>query len=287
MKTYENLQDTLAYYSVVCNEPYYVSSSVPIFEYPDTPFRMDYYTFCICTAGEIDLEIDNKGYTIGVDTFFVSAPSTVVRFRRTSKDFVMKLLFFEKTFLLKNISNPFIVEKMSLFRMRTYSIEKVDPGAAVTLLRLLDYLKEKSKSHGRFNEEIVRTIVFNILLETAEIIANFPHHQKSDKKDLFLRFNHLVQENFLQQKSIQYYAERLYISNKYLVEVVRKSSGKTPHEIIDESLLKEAYVLLGRPEVTISEIAYKLGFSSVSAFGRFFKRYASVAPSEYRLREFI
>lgn len=288
MKTYENLQDTLAFYNVECNEPYYVSSGLPVFSYPATPFRMDYYTFCICTCGEIGIKIENEEYNIGVDRFLVSAPSTVVRFTRVSDDFTMKLLFFEKNFLLKNISNPFILEKMSLFGTGTYSIEQAGPQQALRLSELLNYLKEKANTQSRFRDELARTIIFNILLEVAEIL-NVSHmrQQDPDRKDLFLKFRKLVQKNFLEHKEIHFYADKLFISSKYLVEVIKKACGKTPHEIVDEALLKEAYVLLGKPEMTISEIAYTLGFSSVSAFGRFFKRYGFVSPSGYRRREDI
>jgi hypothetical protein len=56
--------------------------------------------------------------------FLVAAPSTIVKFLKTSQDFMMKLLFFDKNFLIKNISNPFIIEKMNLFSQGSYSIVK-------------------------------------------------------------------------------------------------------------------------------------------------------------------
>jgi AraC-like DNA-binding protein len=69
--------------------------------------------------------------------------------------------------------------------------------------------------------------------------------------------------------------------------VVKKASGKTPHQVIDEILLKEAYIMLGNSAVTISEIAFELQFNSASAFGRFFKKHTSCSPSEYRNKENI
>ena len=68
---------------------------------------------------------------------------------------------------------------------------------------------------------------------------------------------------------------------------IKKASGKTPHEVIDETLLKEAYVMLGNPDITISEIAFDLQFNSASAFGRFFKKHTALSPSEYRNKENI
>lgn len=290
MVTYENLHDTLSFYSIDCHQSYYISSGKPIFDFPKSPFRMDYYALCICTAGEINIEIDRHQYHINADSFLIAAPSTIVKFLNTSDDFMMKLLFFDKNFLIKNISNPFIIEKMDLFSKGSYNIVKTTEKNSKLLQSLLDYLKKKSRKQGKFTDEIVRTIIFNLLLETAEIIErkNQTCSEKEDgKKDLYLKFTKLIRDNIRQYRTVQFYADQLCISNKYLIEIIKKTSGKTPHEVIDEALLKEAYVMLGNPELTISEIAFELQFNSASAFGRFFKKHTSISPSEYRISENI
>ncbi|MET3036234.1 AraC family transcriptional regulator [Chryseobacterium sp. NRRL B-14859] len=290
MVTYESLHDTLSFYSIDCRQSYYISSGKPIFNFPKEPFRMDYYALCICTAGEINIEIDNQKYNVDTHSFLIAAPSTIVKFLKTSEDFMMKLLFFDKTFLIKNISNPFIIEKMNLFSEGSYSIVKTTEKNALLLQNLLDYLKKKSRKQGKFTEEIIRTIIFNLLLETAEIIENEEQTEpgkEEGKKDLFLKFSQLVRENIRLHRSVQFYAEKLYVSNKYLIEIIKKASGKTPHQVIDEMLLKEAYAMLGNPDVTISEIAFELQFNSASAFGRFFKKHTLLSPSEYRIKENI
>jgi AraC family 4-hydroxyphenylacetate 3-monooxygenase operon regulatory protein len=290
MVTYENLHDTLSFYSIDCRQSYYISSGKPIFEFPKAPFRMDYYALCICTAGEINIEIDRQKYKVDAHSFLMAAPSTIVKFVKTSEDFMMKLLFFDKNFLIKNISNPFIIEKMNLFSKGSYNIVKTSPKNSSLLQNLLDYLDKKSKKQGKFTEEIIRTIIFNLLLETAEIMEqeNSANPGKEEgKKDLYLRFNKLIRENINRERTVQFYADQLHISNKYLIEIIKKASGKTPHEVIDEALLKEAYVMLGNPDITISEIAFELQFNSASAFGRFFKKHTTLSPSEYRMKENI
>lgn len=291
MVTYENLHDTLSFYSIDCRQSYYISSGKPIFEFPKTPFRMDYYALCVCTAGEIHIEIDRQKYKVDVHSFLIAAPSTIVKFGKTSNDFTMKLLFFDKNFLIKNISNPFIIEKMNLFSKGSYSIIKTTAKNSSQLQNLLDYLDKKSKKQGKFTEEIIRTIIFNLLLEAAEIIeqenSSNPDKKEEGKKDLYLKFSKLIRENITRERMVQFYADQLHVSNKYLIEIIKKASGKTPHEVIDEALLKEAYVMLGNPDMTISEIAFELQFNSASAFGRFFKKHTTLSPSEYRIKENI
>jgi AraC family transcriptional regulator, 4-hydroxyphenylacetate 3-monooxygenase operon regulatory protein len=289
MITYENLQDTLSFYRIDCHESYYISSGNPIRDFPETRFRIDYYALCICTGGKVTLEVDGSISHVDAHSFFVAAPSTTVRFLETSPDFKMKLLFFDKNFLIKNISNPFIIEKMNLFSRGSYSIVKTTEKNSLQLQNLLDYLKKKSRKQGKFTEEIVRTIIFNLLLETAEIMdqENDVSENEEGKKDIYLRFCKLIRENVKEQRSVQFYADQLFVSRKYLIEIIKKASGKTPHEVIDESLLKESYVMLVNPALTISEIAFELQFNSASAFGRFFKKHTSLSPSEYRNRENI
>ena len=285
MKSYENLKETLAFYGVNCNEPYYISSGNSILKFPKKSFRIDFYAFCICLAGNIELEIDNNTYNINQNGFLISAPSTIIKFKKVSKDFRMKLLFFSKDFLLKNIANPFTIDKMNLFRYGSYNILEADIQQAVPLYAFLDYLQIKASVKGIFTEEIIRTIIFNLLLEIAEIVSlegGDSKENKKKKKELFLKFDELVKENILLYKDVGFYAKQLYISDKYLIEVVKKATGKTPHQIIDEALLKEAYVMLGNSGYSITQIAHLLQFSTVSAFGRFFKKYASISPTEYR-----
>ncbi len=285
MKNHENLQDTLSFYNIDCQNSFYISTGESIFKFPEKPFRMDYYAFCICTQGEIDLKINTIKYKISVGSLLFSAPSTIVHFLNASNDFQMQLVFFEKNFLLTNISDPFIIEKLGLFQKDLYSIVNTSKKNTEVLLDIVEKLKEKEINRGVFTQQIIRTLVFYLLLEIAEIFQNTKPDTIAGNDshiNIYLRFNQLIQKNILKQKSVQFYANELCISNKYLIEVTKKTTGKTPHQILDESLLKEAFVLLGNPELSVSEIAYKLQFNSISAFGRFFKKQTTISPSEYR-----
>ena len=153
MVTYENIHDTLSFYNIDCRQSYYISSGKPIFEFPKVPFRMDYYALCICTSGEVSVEIDHYHYKASAHSILIAAPSTIVKFLETSQDFMMKLLFFDKNFLIKNISNPFIIEKMNLFSQGSYSIVQTNPKDSRVLQNLLAYLKKKSRKH--FNKTFI------------------------------------------------------------------------------------------------------------------------------------
>ncbi|SHL02469.1 helix-turn-helix domain-containing protein [Flavobacterium chilense] len=282
---YDKIRDTLAYFEVDSNLPYYVSSGKKQIDYPQKPFRMDYYSLCICTEGDIVIAIDGQQHYIKQFTLFIARPATIIAFQNISEDFRVKLLFFEKEFLLKYLSDPFIIERLAFFKDRSFELIQLKEQEAKKLIKLMKYLESKIEADLKFKDEIVRTIIFNLLLETAELLPKETPETvliTNNPKDTYFQFLNLVMENITQHKGVNYYAQKLHISNKYLIEIVKKAADKTPHEIIDAHLLKEAVVLLGNPAINISDIAYRLRFNSVSAFGRFFKKHSSVSPTDYR-----
>nr|WP_199001839.1 helix-turn-helix domain-containing protein [Flavobacterium sp. ASV13] len=282
---YDKIRDTLAYFEVDNNLPYYVSSGKKQIDYPQKPFRMDYYSLCICTEGDIVIAIDGQQHYIKQFTLFIARPATIIAFQNISENFRVKLLFFEKEFLLKYLSDPFIIERLAFFKDRSFELIQLKEQEAKKLIKLMKYLESKIEADLKFKDEIVRTIIFNLLLETAELLPKETPETvliTNNPKDTYFQFLNLVMENITQHKGVNYYAQKLHISNKYLIEIVKKAADKTPHEIIDAHLLKEAVVLLGNPAINISDIAYRLRFNSVSAFGRFFKKHSSVSPTDYR-----
>jgi AraC family transcriptional activator of pobA len=91
---------------------------------------------------------------------------------------------------------------------------------------------------------------------------------------------------FVKTKRVGDYAKRLGVTAHRLIEVVRDRTGRTPAELIEERLYLEAKRLLFHTTRTVAEIAYELGFSEPSHFGRFFKRQAGFSPGEARERFF-
>lgn len=280
------ISGTLSYFGISYASPYYLKTD-SITQYPQHPFRTDHYLFCLSTHGAIAVEIDGKTYTVGSGGVLLAAPSTVLHFLRISSDFRMSLLLFEEDFLLKNVSDPFILERLGIFKETSYRIFSSSVKEKKQLASAFQYLQKKSQQNGPFSDDIVRTSIFLLLLEAAQIMAGrHPETSAStSSKQIYLQFLQLIRQHANSHTDISFYANKLAISNKYLIEDIKTASGKTPHQLIDEAVLKQAIVHLGNPALNITEIAYALNFSSVAAFSRFFKRYTSISPSKYRQKE--
>jgi AraC family transcriptional regulator, transcriptional activator of pobA len=96
------------------------------------------------------------------------------------------------------------------------------------------------------------------------------------------RFKQLLDHSFDPQKSIAHYAALLHVSLNHLNKSVRSVMGKTSSALLDEHRLLEAKVMLHQSSLPLGIIAEQLGFSDLTHFGRFFKKYTGFTPSHYR-----
>lgn len=98
---------------------------------------------------------------------------------------------------------------------------------------------------------------------------------------LYRDFLAMQEEECLNSHDVNYYAEQLNISTRYLAQIVRKVANSSPKVIIDNTLLSKVKSAL-HSNKTIQEIAYELGFSSQAHLTKFFRKMTGVPPSEWR-----
>ncbi|MDH6250281.1 AraC-like DNA-binding protein [Chryseobacterium sp. H1D6B] len=100
--------------------------------------------------------------------------------------------------------------------------------------------------------------------------------------ELTTSFFILVREHFKEEHNVQFYADQLCISRKYLTKVINKTMYKSPREIIHQVLAVEARLLLKNSNANVNEVASQLKFSDQASFSKFFKKHAGKSPLEYK-----
>lgn len=105
---------------------------------------------------------------------------------------------------------------------------------------------------------------------------------KGRSSELYNEFLDAVAEHHREANNVSYYADLLNVSSRYLAQVTRRISGKSPKAIIDDCLAHEAGQLLKSTAQTVQEIAFQFGFSSQAHFAKFFKKLKGINPTQYR-----
>lgn len=100
--------------------------------------------------------------------------------------------------------------------------------------------------------------------------------------ELYNEFLDAIADHHRETSNVSFYADLLNVSSRYLAQVTRRISGKSPKAIIDEYMIHEIEQLLTSTDQTIQEIAWQFGFSSQAHFTKFFKKQKGINPTQYR-----
>ncbi|WP_407485475.1 helix-turn-helix domain-containing protein [Elizabethkingia miricola] len=113
--------------------------------------------------------------------------------------------------------------------------------------------------------------------------------RKKANNDLLSKLEALLDDYFKNDRQIvngiptvHFIAEQLHLSANYLSDMLRVQTGQTTQQHIQNRLIEKAKELLSVTEMSVSEIAYHLGFEHPQSFHRLFKNRTSVSPLEFR-----
>lgn len=108
-------------------------------------------------------------------------------------------------------------------------------------------------------------------------------------KGLLEKFEHLLNTYFSSDKpysvglpSVAYCADQLHLSANYFGDLIKKETGKTAQEYIQNKIIDVAKERVFNIDQSISQIAYELGFKYPQHFIRLFKQRTGVTPNEFR-----
>ncbi|ALK92356.1 MAG: helix-turn-helix domain-containing protein [Limnohabitans sp.] len=105
---------------------------------------------------------------------------------------------------------------------------------------------------------------------------------KFNDSELVQRFKELIELNFKAHWSVSQYAKALSISPTHLSRLTRAANGSSALRMIEARLMREARRNLAYTNLSISSIAYTLGFTDPAYFSRVFTRDAGISPKAFR-----
>lgn len=237
-------------------------------------------------GGEVTVSLNGGSYNVAETHFFIVPPSSPIRLLSSSPGVSVYIIGFLPA-LQDVVSKQFSLS--FFYYVHQHPLWQLTPRSRRALLSFYDvYDYTCNEQPGQFSTEIANSM-FCIFMQMcyqsqqARVeLANLSDTSMTSRS-LGTRFFKLVHENYKSRHNVSFYADLLCVSSKYLAQVVRSFSGRTPKDIIDRRLAVEALFLLTKTEKNIQEISNELGFPDQSYFGRFFKRVFGLSPLNYRM----
>lgn len=257
-------------------------SQLPI---PNEPRRMGCKLFALCTQGKAQYSVDTVEYTVYANDMMIISEGQITDDVMLSRDFNGMGIIVSDDFFNEIVKDVHELSTLFLFTRANpvCHLTQQECDNIVDYFRMLKQKTDDLKHH--FRRETVRSLLTTMIYDLSNIIfrmQNTVDRRQTRGEAIFTQFLQLVELNFRHERRVSWYAKQLCISPKYLSEIIKQVSRRTPNDWIDNFVTLEIRVLLRNSTKSIKEIAQELNFPNQSFFGKFFKEHVGVSPSQYR-----
>jgi AraC family transcriptional activator of pobA len=244
----------------------------------DKPRRIMKYVLVYCASGGLSMTIDEKEFLLTAGYVITITSGQIHHINRTSKARGY-ILEFTLDFFCKDDKDIELIFHNGLFchfaMNEMIPVDKTIVGAQLSVIE-----QELLKKPYQYLISVHSRIEL-ILVEINRAKVN--RGDEIWKPDaLFLKFLEAVRNNFEHNYALSQFAKMLGTTEIKLNELAKLHAGKTAQNVIYGLIASEAKRLLTYGDLSVKEVAYKLGFNDPFYFSNFFKKQTKLSPSLYK-----
>ncbi len=252
---------------------------------PFVAHKIEFFLILIITKNSYSHFVDFKSYTLKEGSALFIAKNQVHYFTKQlhqadgicilfSSSFMEKYYFFSDTFKLNRLFN-YHIEKPTIHQK-----EMVNDSFIAIASKLYDeYILR-----GSFvKSEMLRSLLHILFLKAertkeAQAISGV----KNNWLEIFSTFKNKLEKEYINTRNSRTYASEMFISYKFLNDIVKKLTGKTVKTFIDDFVTMEIKRYLLSTSLSVKEICYKTGFEEPANMIKFFKKNTNTTPLKFR-----
>lgn len=245
------------------------------------PHKKDHFLIIVIESGILSLHIESKVYPLKTGKISVIFPGQVHFVSDLSQDLKGKIILFEEILFCSDIlKNELSTYNVNLSTQLNCTI--LSPADFKRNYQLIRNIHEIYQSPTLIKKEQARFQIKIFLLGLIESVHGLHPvlYQETADKPLYVRFKKLLNEQYKQHRTVQYYAGELAITPKKLNTLAKKHCGETAIQAIHNRILMEIKRQLMFSDHSHKEIAFDLGFNSPSALNKFVKAKLKETPTE-------
>ena len=259
------------------------------------PIRLDGYILFFLKQGHFHIDFNLKTYDVHEGSLLITVPGNIIKVDQLAED---RLAGIELVYVV--MSKQFIsglqLDFNKVFQDSVQMLENpciaLNPGQLALAESYFLLARQVVQSPLTNKRKIIGGLLSSLSYMTEDIWTGKLVEKGQPLADsnaraalTYDRFMKLVTEYHNRERGMQFYADKLCLTPKYLSKIVKEASGRSGPEWIDDFVILEAKNLLRYSDQSIKEIAYKLNFPSASVFNKFFKANTGLIPSEYRRKD--
>ncbi|WP_100612963.1 helix-turn-helix domain-containing protein [Confluentibacter lentus] len=255
-------------------------------------FVMDFYSIALKRVDGIKMFYGQSEYDFDEGLMSFLAPGQVLRIEidcNTPNNRSGYLLQIHPDFLWKSS----LVKSIKQYEFFNYSTKEalfLSDKEETIIIAIFEGIKQEYNTNiDKFSKELIITQI-ELLLKYSNrfynrqfITREISNHEILTKTEELLN-DYFKSENLSENglPSVQYIAEKLNISPNYLSNLLKLHTGQSTQQHIHNKLIEKAKEKLSTSNLSVSEIAFELGFEHPQSFSKFFKIKTAQSPLEFR-----
>lgn len=247
------------------------------------PHKVTFYQLLWLRSGKAIHRIDFKDVEINKGEVLVVAPGQVCEFDTQSEYNGWMVIFTKSFFSISEFDANFLHTSYILSPNNNNKTVAVCPNLMNNMIEVLEQemKTDTNQIQGVISQSILRIILLEIERSTKKM------HTLNTISTIVSNFFIAVENNFKENKKLDFYIDLLAIGEKVLLKEVKEVTGVTPKSYLDKRVILEAKRLLVYSNLTVKEIGFSLGFEEPANFNNFFKKHESVTPIQFRQNNII
>lgn len=257
-----------------------------------TTIVADYYSISVKRGLGEKMHYGQQSYDFDDGVMYFIAPGQVLRTNPVLNDLVKPsgwILLIHPDFLW----NTPLATSIKGYEFFDYSVNEalfLSEKEEMVLLNLIQNIRQEYQANiDRFSQNIIISQLETLLnyserfYQRQFITRKIANHQVLDRLDKLLT-DYFTDDAFSQKglPSVQYVADALNISASYLSGLLKVLTGQSTQQHIHDKLIEKAKERLSTTDLSVSEIAYGLGFEHPQSFSKLFKTKTNLSPVEFR-----
>ncbi|MEU4800870.1 AraC family transcriptional regulator [Actinosynnema sp. NPDC023587] len=240
------------------------------------PHRHTFHEIVLVTGGVGTHVVDLARWELRPPHLCAIAPGQVHHWVDT-RELEGFVILFTDDFLIDHPGDRELLRRLS--ERPWLTLEDATHAGLVKLVRELD---EEYRERAEGVESVLRSLLHVLIVRAARLPETPSASPPARTGAVAEEFARLAGRPDVDLWSVRAYAERIGVTPGYLTEAVKAATGRTPSELVREARASEAKRLLARTDLTVRQIAGRVGFADPAYFCRFFRRETGVSPGDFR-----
>jgi len=247
------------------------------------PNKWSYHRIGLITQGSGEFTTGIHKFPAPANTLVVIPSRTITSSKSWTPDMKGYVLLFNIDFFLQNNFPHQYIESKKILSSSVQPYIHLTPEQAKEIEDIFETMLREVQGSDHHKDELIALKIIELLIlgerlfeEQLQLEPGIP------VADIIKRFIDLLETNFTKERSVGFYAAQLNVHPNYLNALIKKHTGLTAKESIQNRLLIETKYLLHSTTLSIKEIANQVGFNDPNYFAVFFRRFEKMTPGNYR-----